>query len=570
MDSNAMDLLAAMQAQQKALLQSMSAGASGASNPAGAGGGAMGLLEQARLQQAGGLPMQPGQMPLPFMLPGPMSGASASSSSDLGRKPDMPEALMPEVVRLESQAARRKAQLTEMKKKYEDKEQAEKDQAEKMRCHLHKTPKNKGCKFCDKWKQAIDQADKKKTQELEKFTEYCKSGTAKAATTFSTSSSDPLPLEGGKTFNIPTLLREHIVESAHYKVLEKMDSIDQIVEEIYQYADTVEPYSMAGQTPSALFCCLYKLFNMGLSRVELQRLLDDRNNVYVRCCGFLYVRFGIPSDQLWSWLDEYILDDEEVRPQKDSDAGVTIGEYVEGLLNQERYFGTVLPRLPMSAKRTLELKLAVVPQNRKRFQANQGNLDVYERRDVQVEVLSDEGSWLKGKTSKLIDEFPSRPKVRVRLDDGSQIVAQLGKVIIVDDRYPSPGGSKQNPDNVDWSRSKGKSESELLEEMRERERNRAVTGAKDYARKPVSVKAACSLPWQGKESHKLAEDETYVKERARKRSPSVDRELERRRSAEHRAQMQKVFEKYGMQKSAEAQQKNPMTDISGPDTLRLG
>lgn len=42
------------------------------------------------------------------------------------------------------------------------------------------------------------------------------------------------------------------------------------------------------------------------------------------------------SARLWNWLGEYVLDDEELRPAKDSEWRTTIGEFVEGLLSQDK------------------------------------------------------------------------------------------------------------------------------------------------------------------------------------------------------------------------------------------
>jgi len=70
----------------------------------------------------------------------------------------------------------------------------------------------------------------------------------------------------------------------------------------------------------------------------LKRLIESPESPYIRCCGFLYVRFGLPHDQLLGWLGEYLIDDEEFKPSPDSDYKTTIGEYVEGLMNQDKYY----------------------------------------------------------------------------------------------------------------------------------------------------------------------------------------------------------------------------------------
>merc|ERR1711957_303532 len=175
-----------------------------------------------------------------------------------------------------------------------------------------------------------------------------------------------LEIQNLKTFGLSHLLQTHIVECAHYKALLGMETLAQFVEEMHQFADGIEPYmSNSATTPSALFCCLYRLFTMGIQAAQLRRLIDHMENPYVRCVGFLFIRFGLSPEALWGWLGEYLLDDEELRPTKDSEWRTTIGEFVEGPLIQDKYYVTVLPRLPMSAKRNLEAKLAPITQYRK-------------------------------------------------------------------------------------------------------------------------------------------------------------------------------------------------------------
>merc|ERR1712083_262475 len=88
--------------------------------------------------------------------------------------------------------------------------------------------------------------------------------------------------------------------------------------------------------------------------------------------------------------------------------------------------------------------------------------------------------------------------------------------------------SKSPNSRIDWARNKGRSDKELVDEMRNRERDRAVcSSGKDYARKPLGYKAACALPReQGNASFKLMEDETFVpmSRPSRQRTPSPDRE----------------------------------------------
>ena len=82
---------------------------------------------------------------------------------------------------------------------------------------------------------------------------------------------------------------------------------------------------------------------MGVDSRELRRLIDNPDNPYLRCIGFLCIRFGLPPDQLWAWLGEYVLDDEE-RDRANVAVGVEVGDcsqgWSEGRGNDGRESGT--------------------------------------------------------------------------------------------------------------------------------------------------------------------------------------------------------------------------------------
>ncbi|OLQ01353.1 hypothetical protein AK812_SmicGene15907 [Symbiodinium microadriaticum] len=104
------------------------------------------------------------------------------------------------------------------------------------------------------------------------------------------------------------------------------------------------------------------------------------------------------------------------------------------------------------------------------------------------------------------------------------------RIILSDTRYkgtvgrmPRGRSRSRSRDGVDWAREKGKTDKELVEEMRKADREKAVcSSGKEYARKPVGYKAACALPReQGAASHRLMEEETFVPmKQVRRRSPS--------------------------------------------------
>mmetsp|Transcript_15925 Transcript_15925/g.44023 ORF Transcript_15925/g.44023 Transcript_15925/m.44023 type:complete len:685 (-) Transcript_15925:178-2232(-) len=452
-------------------------------------------------------------------------------------------------------------------------------QVEKIKCHLHQKPK-KGCKFCKKHQDALEevqqQSQKSQGEQPKAVERKRKPDRAISEERGDIERVGPLELANPKTFGFGGLMQTHIVECAHFKSLVTMETLDQMMEETYQFANSVEPYmNNSGTLPSALFCCLYRFFTMNLDARSLRRLIESQVSPFIRCCGLLYVRFGLPHDQLLSWCGEYLLDDEPFKPSPESDFTTTIGEFVESLCSQDKYYSTVFPRLPMATKRRVEEELAPLGQNRKRMKANKAIIETLSERGMRVECNM-KGEWRPATTIELEDDPPSRPKVRVRLDDGSEEYVHLGKIIVADPNVTlrARRGRSRSRSKHDWSRDKGRTDKDLVDELRSRDREKAVATGKDYARKPVGYKAACALPReQGTASYKLMEEETFVplnRQKSSTRSPSPQRAMPARQSQEHAMRMQQLFEKYGSRGNHAGANSGASGDVDQPDLLRFG
>jgi pre-mRNA-splicing factor 38B len=512
---------------------------------------------------------QVGQAPTSFSnswasLPTAMSVQQSAPS--LGSAPTLGAAVAASMSAGNEAATSSSSRAQRMREEKARKEEEQKE-GERLRCHLHKKLNNK-CKACQRYKEFVDKGKEEKAALLSKFQQVLRRDTQRSG---GDEDRRKVDLVNTKTYGFPPLLQSHIVESAHFKTVMAMETFEQVVDELFQYADGVEPYAMANlQAPSCLFVCVYRLFAMGLEVVQLRQLLENNDSPFVRCAGVLYVRYGLAAEQLWPWLGEYVLDQEEFPPGQEYEWGSTVGECVEMLMSQDSYYKTVLPRLPVTVKRQLENKLSQVSQYRKRAQANQEILDTFRGKSVRVEACPTDSDWLPGEVLQLIEEPSSRMKLRIRFDaDPREQNVHIGKVILA----ASAGTSASRGGNVvDWTRDKGRSHDELLEEYRTRTRERAVVSSgKEYSRRPVSFQVAMPLD-QGNASYSLTRDETYVarskgRDRSRSRSPLLsDRRKEP--SAEHQAKMKALFEKYGMQKSVESTRQN--NDLDRPDVMRLG
>merc|ERR1712139_333414 len=135
----------------------------------------------------------------------------------------------------------------------------------------------------------------------------------------------------------------------------------------------------------------------------------------------------------------------------------------------------------------------------------------------------------------------------------------------------------------DWSREKGKSDAELVQDLRARQRERAVcSSGKDYARKPIGFMSGLALKRDvGVASSRLREEETYAPRQVERRKELTEEELlEKRKQERARLEMdrelqlrqQQLFEKYGANNPKEkaAPKDAPADWDQAPDVLRLG
>ncbi|KAG6623043.1 Pre-mRNA-splicing factor 38B [Phytophthora cinnamomi] len=104
----------------------------------------------------------------------------------------------------------------------------------------------------------------------------------------------------------------------------------EVVDEIYYRVDHAEPWSPGtARIPSSCFCLLHKFFLMRLTRKC--RACSSHGSPYIRVVGFLYLRF------------------------------TTIGEWLVSLLEENNYFGTILPRIPEKSRTGLKSSSCCCP-----------------------------------------------------------------------------------------------------------------------------------------------------------------------------------------------------------------
>lgn len=93
-------------------------------------------------------------------------------------------------------------------------------------------------------------------------------------------------------------------------------------------------------------------------------MLCHPDSPYIRCVGFLYLRYAVEPSSLWKWFEPYLYDEDSV--QVTSSSSKTLGQYVRDLLTEMSYVGTLLPRLPIAVERDLKCKLLLAEKVERR------------------------------------------------------------------------------------------------------------------------------------------------------------------------------------------------------------
>lgn len=65
-----------------------------------------------------------------------------------------------------------------------------------------------------------------------------------------------------------------------------------------------------------------------------------------------------------------MMDDQEFVPTPSTEETITIGEFVERLLSDIRYYGTILPRIPAQIDQEIQKRILLIPEKRARRKEN--------------------------------------------------------------------------------------------------------------------------------------------------------------------------------------------------------
>lgn len=99
---------------------------------------------------------------------------------------------------------------------------------------------------------------------------------------------------------VEKVLSMNILSSDYFKELYRLKTYHEVIDEIYNQVDHVEPW-MTGNCrgPSTAFCLLYKFFTMKLTVKQMHGLLKHPDSPYIRAVSFI--------TQTLSFLFNYIV-----------------------------------------------------------------------------------------------------------------------------------------------------------------------------------------------------------------------------------------------------------------------
>ena len=99
---------------------------------------------------------------------------------------------------------------------------------------------------------------------------------------------------------------------------------------------------------------------MRITKKQMKRILTHKSSPFIRAIGFLRLRFASPPGDLWAWFEPFLRDRETFRPTGKEGPEETMGSFVHHLLSKQRYFGTLLPRIPVPTMRRFRVQVSLI------------------------------------------------------------------------------------------------------------------------------------------------------------------------------------------------------------------
>jgi len=165
----------------------------------------------------------------------------------------------------------------------------------------------------------------------------------------------PIEVKHNSTYNLNTILAQNIYECSYFKnVITELNDLDDILEEIVAEVWHLEP-TTKNRTPSRAFCLLFRLMVMKLNEEKLTKCLNH-DCPFVRGIGYLYIRFLVPPKKLWMWFRGEFHKQDEIQVSREGEKD-TIFTFLLRLINETKYFGMPMPKIPIPVHRAYRRKV---------------------------------------------------------------------------------------------------------------------------------------------------------------------------------------------------------------------
>jgi pre-mRNA-splicing factor 38B len=207
-----------------------------------------------------------------------------------------------------------------------------------------------------------------------------------------------------KNFNINPLIVERIYTSEFFRSLMEYKTYHEVIDGIYNDVWHMEPWELGqARNPSPCFCYILKFCTMRLTRRQLNGLLDHKqisekgDNCFIRGIGFLYLRFTLPPKMLYDYYEPYFDDEDPIQPGGDKATATTIGKWIKSLLEGNKYFSTILPRIPVPVERKYKMDLLALEKAQEerlmRHKKNEKNRHLFTCKTKVVAHFHEDKKW---------------------------------------------------------------------------------------------------------------------------------------------------------------------------------
>ena len=197
----------------------------------------------------------------------------------------------------------------------------------------------------------------------------------------------------------------------------------------------------ASKSPSTAYCLLLRLFTLRVTEKQMTLMLEHVDSPYIRCIGFLYLRYAADPSTLWSWFEPYLYDEELVQVRQGK-GDSTVGEYCRLLLSELDYYGTRFPRLPIAIERQFKVRLLQAERSEERAKQhleNEAAMQYFQKNGTRVMALYGDDdnptTWYNAVVDRVIlrdlesGEMLSRPRFQVTFAEyGNTEVVTLGEM----------------------------------------------------------------------------------------------------------------------------------------------